>query len=965
MKNYDFKKIEKKWQKTWAQKKVFAAANKTSKPSWYTLVEFPYPSGAGMHVGHVRSYTALDVVSRKRRMEGYNVLYPMGWDAFGLPTENYAIKTGVAPQVATKKNTDNFRKQLQSLGFSFDWAREVNTTDPNYYKWTQWIFQQFFKQGLAYKAKMAINWCPKDKIGLANEEVVGGKCERCGTAVEQRQKEQWMLKITAYADKLLAGLKDLDYLPEIKAQQENWIGRSEGAEIDFALTTGQKVKVFTTRADTLFGATYLVLAPEHSLVTELQARITNWSDVQQYIGATKLKGDLERTEGKEKTGIELKGIKAINPATKKEIPVWISDYVLASYGTGAIMAVPAHDERDFAFAKKFSLPIKQVILPIFTANGSMDAPRAGKKTEERESVVCIIKHPTKDEFLFVNHHYSNISGVVAVSGGIDSGETVGEAGIREIREETGYQNIRFVREINATAQFGFYKPTNDTNRITRFRPAYFELIDEKRDEVADAEKDIQEPVWVPAKEINRYTEARPFNKIFWEAFKQGAGLYIGDGLLINSGTFNGMETEAAKKAITDFVGGKTTVKYKLRDWVFSRQRYWGEPIPLINCEACARFDPARQGWVCVPEKELPVTLPKVKKYEPTDTGESPLSLMPKWVKTKCPQCKGPATRETDTMPNWAGSSWYFLAYLMSQKAFKGKVSRAVWDAQLPAFKSFMPVNWYNGGMEHVTLHLLYSRFWNIFLYDQGLVAAPEPYKKRTAHGMILAADGKKMSKSLGNVVNPDDLVKEFGADALRLYELFIGPFDQAVAWDTRGILGTSRFLEKIWRTSASLQEASVATTDQKLAVLLAKTIKKVGEDIEAASFNTAVSAMMIFVNALGEKPAITTADWQRFLIILSPFAPHLAEELWTAAKGKGFIALQPWPTYDAALLVDKQVTIIVQVNSKVRASIQVEKGKSQEELVAQVSQLPELAKWITSTPKRVIYVPDRLINFIV
>jgi leucyl-tRNA synthetase len=824
MKNYDFKKIEKKWQKTWAQKKVFAAANKTSKPSWYTLVEFPYPSGAGMHVGHVRSYTALDVVSRKRRMEGYNVLYPMGWDAFGLPTENYAIKTGVAPQVATKKNTDNFRKQLQSLGFSFDWAREVNTTDPNYYKWTQWIFQQFFKQGLAYKAKMAINWCPKDKIGLANEEVVGGKCERCGTAVEQRQKEQWMLKITAYADKLLAGLKDLDYLPEIKAQQENWIGRSEGAEIDFALTTGQKVKVFTTRADTLFGATYLVLAPEHSLVTELQARITNWSDVQQYISATKLKGDLERTEGKEKTGIELKGIKAINPATKEEIPVWISDYVLASYGTGAIMAVPAHDERDFAFAKKFGLPIKKVVVQTM------------------------------------------------LHGHVPTGE----------------------------------------------------------------------------RDVMKYVKGQLF---------ENESVYAGNGLLFNSGKFNGMETEAAKKAITEFVGGKTTVKYKLRDWVFSRQRYWGEPIPLINCEAC--------GWVCVPEKNLPVTLPKVKKYEPTDTGESPLSLMPKWVKTKCPQCKGPATRETDTMPNWAGSSWYFLAYLMSQKAFKGKVSRAMWDAQLPAFKSFMPVNWYNGGMEHVTLHLLYSRFWNIFLYDQGLVAAPEPYKKRTAHGMILAADGKKMSKSLGNVVNPDDLVKEFGADALRLYELFIGPFDQAVAWDTRGILGTSRFLEKIWRTSASLQEASVATTDQKLAVLLAKTIKKVGEDIEAASFNTAVSAMMIFVNALGEKTAITTADWQRFLIILSPFAPHLAEELWTAAKGKGFIALQPWPTFDAALLVDKQVTIIVQVNSKVRGTMQLEKGVSQAQAATAALSLPEVKKWIVGEPKRVIYVPDRLLNFIV
>lgn len=789
MSNYDHKKVEAKWQKAWAKKKTFAAQVKSKKPSWYTLVEFPYPSGAGMHVGHVRSYTALDVVSRKRRMEGYNVLYPMGWDAFGLPTENYAIKTGISPQVATKKNTDNFRSQLQSLGFSFDWDREVNSTDPNYYKWTQWIFQQFFKAGLAYKTKMAINWCPKDKIGLANEEVVQGKCERCGAAVEQRQKEQWMLKITAYADKLLEGLKEVDYLPEIKAQQENWIGRSEGAEIDFGIKNKELgIRVFTTRPDTILGATYLVLAPEHELFRNKELGIKNKAEVDAYIADTKLKSDLERTENKIKTGVELKGIKAVNPATKEEIPVWVSDYVLSSYGTGAIMAVPQHDERDRAFAETFNLPI-------------VDKP------------------------------------LVA----------------------------------------------------------------------------------------------------FDEAVK--------------------------------LTGGTKTVKYKLRDWVFSRQRYWGEPIPLVYCSACAKAsaDKENAGWVCVPEKDLPVKLPKVEKYEPTDTGESPLSLMPKWVSVKCPQCKGLAQRETDTMPNWAGSSWYFLAYLMSKKAFKGKVSRAAWDKELAHFKQFMPVNWYNGGMEHVTLHLLYSRFWNQFLSDKGLVPTSEPYKKRTAHGMILAADGKKMSKSLGNVINPDDLVKEFGADALRLYELFIGPFDQAVQWDPRGILGCERFLGKVWRLGEAVSAAQKTSrkTEEKIERLLHKTIKKVGDDIEAANFNTAVSAMMIFINeVVSGDSQLSNEDWQKFLVILSPFAPHMTEELWAQTKAKGMACEQPWPTFDNSLLVEESFDLIVQINGKVRGKVSAPKGISQEQASELIKKQTEIAKWITGAPKKVIFVPDRLINLI-
>jgi leucyl-tRNA synthetase len=961
MKKYDFKKIEKKWQSVWKSKKTFAAKDDSKKPKWYTLVEFPYPSGAGMHVGHVRSYTALDVVSRKRRMEGYNVLYPMGWDAFGLPTENYAIKTGVAPQVATKKNTDNFRKQLQSLGYSFDWNREVNTTDPDYYRWTQWIFQQFFKKGLAYKSKMAINWCPKDKIGLANEEVVNGKCERCGTAVEQRQKEQWMLKITAYADKLLEGLKDVNYLPEIKAQQENWIGRSEGAEIDFALApsvvastrsnpASSSVRVFTTRPDTLFGATYLVLAPEHELLTIGKLHIANSEEVAAYIAQTKLKSDLDRTsDGKEKTGVELKGVKAINPATKEEVPVWIGDYVLATYGTGAIMAVPAHDERDFAFAKKYQLPIKEVIEPLVDDASGKDAVRPGLPVKKRDCVICIVKHWNEDKYLCLR--WKKMPWGTFVVGGVETGEDEMTAAAREIIEESGYTSAKFIRRIDGAVRSRFYHELKNENRDGRYQGLYFELVNDSRQLLDEKEAAIHEMLWVSRAEVEKFLTSEDF-KIIWRRLFSDSH-YSGTGLLVNSGKFDGMKSDEAKKAITEFVGGKTTVKYKLRDWVFSRQRYWGEPIPLVNCEMC--------GWVLVPEKELPIKLPKVAKYEPTDTGESPLSLMPKWVNTKCPECKGPAKRETDTMPNWAGSSWYFLRYCdpTNSKQFADSRKLSYWQ----------PVDWYNGGMEHVTLHLLYSRFWNLFLFDLGLVPTKEPYKKRTAHGMILASDGKKMSKSVGNVVNPDDLVKEFGGDALRLYELFVGPFDQAVQWDPRGILGTARFLEKVWRIGsvvASTRSNPSFASDSKLSSLLNKTIQKVGADIEAANFNTAVSAMMIFVNELtADNLQLTVQDWQKFLSILSPFAPHIAEELWVIAKGKALLCEQAWPKVDEASIAESTYELIIQVNSKVRATFDVKKGTSQAEVEKLVSEIPEMQKWLTAPVKRVIFVKDRLINFIV
>ena len=847
---YNPQKIEKKWQKEWQKNKLYRAVDGSKKKKYYTLVEFPYPSGDGLHVGHVRSYTALDVVVRKRRMEGYNVLYPIGWDAFGLPTENYAIKTQTHPKIVTKKNTDNFRRQLQSLGFSFDWDREINTTDPQYYKWTQWLFLKFFEHGLAYKARTTINWCPKDKIGLANEEVVSGACERCGTAVEKREKEQWMLRITAYAEKLLKGLEKVDYIPEARVQQENWIGKSEGAVIKFPINIAEvglpHIEVFTTRADTLFGATYLVLAPEHEFIQQYESRITNYGEVKKYISEARKKTDMERTaEGKEKTGVELKGIMAVNPATKKEIPVWISDYVLAGYGTGAIMAVPAHDERDFAFAKKFGLDIVLVIQP---------------------------------------HNIPGVSDLV-----------------------DGEEKL---------------------NRILHLDIAY-----------------------------------------------------TGEGRLMNSGKFNHLKGEEARTAITNFVGGKITTQYKLRDWVFSRQRYWGEPIPLVFCKRCkesglgssasklreglplSKGEALHPGWIPVREKDLPVELPNVKNYKPTDTGESPLANISSWVKTTCPRCGGPARRETDVMPNWAGSSWYFLRYIDS------KNKRAFADAK--KLKHWMPVDWYNGGMEHTVLHLLYSRFWNQFLYDIKLVPVAEPYKKRTSHGLILAEGGVKMSKSKGNVINPDEVVRQFGADALRLYEMFVGPFNQHVSWDPHGIIGTKRFLERVWKLGGKLkvkgQKIKYKSENKKLDQVLHQTIKKVSEDIENLRMNTAVSSLMILLNEMEkEQENIQHTTYNLFLKLLAPFAPHIVEELWGVLGEKKSIHTQPWPRFDKKKAQEDVFGLVVQINGKVRAVINASTGILQDEAERLVLLSDErVIKTLDGKkPRRVIYVPDKLINFV-
>jgi leucyl-tRNA synthetase len=773
---YNFKEIEQKWQKYWADNHTFQANEKSKKPKYYALVEFPYPSGDGLHVGHPRPYTGLDVVARKKRAEGYDVLYPFGWDAFGLPTENYAIKTGVHPSIVTKKNTDNFRRQTQSIGFSFDWSREVNTTDPSYYKWTQWIFLQLFKHGLAYKAKMPINWCPKDKIGLANEEVVNGCCERCGTAVEKREKEQWMLAITKYADRLIDDLDTVDYVEQIKTQQKNWIGRSEGAEIVFALTGGASVTVFTTRPDTLFGATYLVLSPEHELVAALKDKIKNWAEVENYCAGARKKSEMERTaEGKEKTGVELQGVKAVNPANGEEIPVWIADYVLAGYGTGAIMAVPAHDDRDFEFAQKFKLPIKEVV-----------AQSVGKRMGDEEwfeGIYAIVKDKQDRVLIQYDKRYD----FYRLPGGTkDNGETDLETLNREFAEETGYTKFEVGEYVGQCAVHVLSVKNSDKGYLLNakgqdhkgyLRKAYHvELLSNDQKEVTHHEDagrfdyhwmTHEEAAVVFAKNSQDTGELRLIDM----AFKHKKECFAGEGIAVESGFLTTMPTSEAKEKMITWLEekkiGKRKVQYKLRDWVFSRQRYWGEPIPLVWCAKC-------NEWVAILEKQLPVVLPNVEKYQPTDNGDSPLAPLKDWVNTKCPKCGGPATRETDTMPNWAGSSWYFLRYCdpHNDKEF----------ASAKAMKHWMPIDWYNGGMEHTTLHLLYSRFWHKFLWDIGAIpkeVGPEPYKKRTSHGLILAKGGVKMSKSKGNVVNPDEIVGEFGADVFRTYEMFMGPFDQA------------------------------------------------------------------------------------------------------------------------------------------------------------------------------------------
>ena len=798
---YDFKAIESKWQKIWEEKQTFRAENDYSKPKYYALVEFPYPSGQGLHVGHPRPYTALDIVSRKRRLEGYNVLYPMGWDAFGLPTENYAMKNHIHPEIVTAKNVAHFKEQIQSLGLSFDWSREINTTDPAYYKWTQWIFLQLFKHGLAYKSEMNVNWCTSCKVVLANEEVVNGVCERCGGEVVHKVKSQWMLKITEYAQRLIDDLDDVDYIERVKVSQKNWIGRSTGAEVNFKTTAGDTLTVYTTRPDTLFGATYMVISPEHPMIREKADLIKNMDEISAYQEAAAKKSDFERSEiAKDKTGVEIQGIRAINPVNEKEIPIFISDYVLMSYGTGAIMAVPAHDTRDYDFAKAFNLPIIEV-----------------------------------------------------VAGG-------------------------------------------------------------------DIEK---------------------------EAFTDCA-----TGVMVNTGMLNGLSVEEAKKKIIAWLEensiGHPKVNFKLRDWVFSRQRYWGEPIPIVHCEKC--------GFVPVPEEELPLMLPELESFEPTDDGQSPLSKLDSFVNTTCPCCGGPAKRETDTMPQWAGSSWYFLRYCdpNNVSALAAKEALDYW----------LPVDWYNGGMEHTTLHLLYSRFWHKFLYDIGVVSCKEPYAKRTSHGMILGENGEKMSKSRGNVVNPDDVVNEYGADTMRLYEMFIGDFEKAAPWKDTSLRGCKRFLDRVWNLQDIVCEGDAYSP--KLESSIHKTIKKVSEDIENLKFNTAIAAMMALLNDIQDAGSLTKADYRTLLILLNPFAPHITEELYELQGFDGMLNEQAWPSYDEAKCKAATVEIVLQVNGKIKAKVEVDANASKEEMAALAKENEKMQQAMEGKQiVKEIVVPGKLVNFVV
>lgn len=798
---YNHREVETKWQKIWDDEKAFKTSDDYSKPKYYALVEFPYPSGQGLHVGHPRPYTALDIVARKRRMQGYNVLYPMGWDAFGLPTENYAIKNHIHPKIVTKNNVERFKGQLHSLGYSFDWDREINTTDPAYYKWTQWIFLKLFKAGLAYKTEMPINWCTSCKVGLANEEVVNGVCERCGSEVVRKVKSQWMLKITEYAEKLIEGLDTVDYIERVKVSQKNWIGKSQGAEVDFALTGREdKLRVYTTRPDTLFGATYMVLSPEHPLIDKYRDEIENWEEVAAYREMAARKSDFERTElSKEKTGVQIKGLSATNPVNQKEIPVWISDYVLMTYGTGAIMAVPAHDERDWEFAKKFDLPIVEVV--------------SGSSVSVQEAV------------------YSDVA----------------------------------------------------------------------------------------------------------------------SGILVNSGFLDGLSVAEAKEKMISFLEekkiGRRKTNYKLRDWVFSRQRYWGEPIPIVYCEKC--------GYVPLDESELPLELPEVESYMPTDNGESPLAAMTDWVNTTCPCCKGPAKRETDTMPQWAGSSWYYLRYTdpHNNQVLASKEALDYW----------LPVDWYNGGMEHTTLHLLYSRFWHRFLYDQKVVPCPEPYQKRTSHGMILGSNGEKMSKSRGNVVNPDDIVRDYGADTLRTYEMFIGAFDLSAIWSEDGVKGCRRFLERVWKLQDLLTEGDGYSPE--LETKMHQTIKKVSSDFESLKYNTAIAAMMSLINDMYKRNAVTRGEYKTLLTLLNPVAPHITEELWQTAGYEGRIYQTVWPSYDEAKTVESTIEVGVQVNGKMRTTITIPREEAKEAVIEKAKEA--LGDRLTGTVVKEIYVPGRIVNIVV
>lgn len=888
--------VEKKWQEYWKNHHTFEAHNDKSKEKYYYLVEFPYPSGAGLHVGHVRSYTALDTLARKKRLMGYNVLFPMGWDAFGAPAEQYAIKNHIHPSIAVKENIKTFKSQIEKLGISFDWSREFATTDPEYYKWTQWQFLQFFKHGMAYKAKKNINWCPKCKMGLSNEDSSGGVCERCGTQVVQKEKEQWMLRMSDYAEDLIDGLNDTDFQERTKVAQINWIGKSTGAEVDFKLKqVNEKLTVYTTRPDTLYGVTFMVIAPEHPYVDLYSGLIKNMNEVIDYREQTNKKTEFERTQlVKDKTGIKLEGLSAINPINNKEIPIYISDYVMMNYGTGAIMAVPAHDTRDYDFAKKFGIDIIQVL------EEETGTPHSDES--KKNSIVAIVYDEKQDKYLTIN--WGNNGGRLFVGGTIKENESSLECAIREIAEETGYTDISLVKtafKIN----HHYYAYNKDKYFNIQATPFLFTLNSDKMvsQNLDDDEKFKVE--WVSKDIIQKEIVDELHKKSFEYTVNETA--MVGDGIHINSDVLDGLHKEEAISKMISYLEekgiGRKKTNYKLQDWIFTRQRFWGEPIPLIYCDDC--------GWVAVPDEDLPVLLPNVAEYEPTDDGESPLARIEEFVNTTCPHCGKPAKRETDTMPNWAGSSWYWLRYMdpHNDKEFASREALEYWGK----------VDWYNGGMEHATRHLLYARFWNQFLYNIGLVPNKEPFKVRASHGMILGEGGVKMSKSLGNVINPDDIVAEYGADTLRTYEMFIGDYEKEATWSEQGLNGCKRYLDRVIRLGEKVNDSLEYSSE--LEKDIHKTIKKVTEDIDALKFNTAVSSLMILLNKMEKMDSISKKDYRTYLTLLNPIAPHITEELNEEYQLGSAICESSWPSYEEDKLVDSEKEIAVQVNGKVRATI--------------------------------------------
>lgn len=973
MPKYNPADIEKKWQKIWDEQKTFAATEDRHKKKFYALIEFPYPSGAGLHVGHSRPFTAMDVVARRHRMQGENVLYPIGFDAFGLPTENFAIKTGRPPADVTAENIANFTRQLKASGFSFDWSRVIDTTDPAYFKWTQWLFLQFYKHGLAYKKNQPINWCPKDKIGLANEEVVNGCCERCGTAVEKRNKEQWMLAITKYADKLLNGLKDVDYIPQAKTQQENWIGKSAGAKLEFKLQVpGQPdgrhgVNVFTTRPDTMYGVTFIAVSPELAK-RWLEVGWAANDAVKRFVTDTIAERSVAAAtrDEQEKTGVDA-GITAINPVSGDIVPVWITNYVMGDVGTGAIMGVPAHDERDFEFAQKFGLSIKPVVAKKFVEPNN--PPRENVETVRRQNVHAIVRRTSDGAILMLkwksNQRPDGKFPMTFIIGGVEGDEDKIEAARRELKEEAGIENATFVRELPISVHTEYFAGHKNQNRYAEITVLHFEVEGNEPLNVPPEELEKHEPVWVAEKDVEKTINVVD-GPYIWRQFQKTAP-FEESGIAVNSDFLNDLTSEAAKEKMIAHLEekklGTRETQFKLRDWIFSRQRYWGEPIPLVYCETCAKNPDENNkgelinpGWIPLPDTQLPLTLPQVEKYEPTDTGESPLAAIESWVKTICPRCGGNARRETDTMPNWAGSSWYFLRYAdpKNDTAF----------ASPEALKYWMPVDWYNGGMEHTVLHLLYSRFWNLFLFDIGLVPSSEPYKKRTSHGLILAKGGEKMSKSKGNVVNPDDVIAEYGADALRTYIMFMGPFDQPVEWDTNGLVGVRRFLERVWNLQEKISTTS--SPNPKVTTALHQSIKKITEDIEGMRFNTAVAKMMELINVFSDAEALTKEQVETFVVLLAPFAPHLCEEAWQLLGHNGNIATAAWPVYDANLAAESELTIAIQVNGKLRDTITVPADATEETVKTQALATEKIKTWLDGKePKKVIYVKGKLISIVV